>query len=65
MMAKKKIKEDRKKHCNVKAHTLYEISDGKLKRKNKTCPRCKNTMAKASNREFCGGCGYSVIAKKE
>ncbi|NOQ38057.1 30S ribosomal protein S27ae [archaeon] len=64
-MAKKTLKEGRKKHFNVQAGKLYEIKDGKAVKKNKSCPRCKNTMAKAQNREFCGSCGYTVIAKKE
>ena len=64
-MAKKVIKEGRKKHFNVSAGKLYQIKDGKLIKNNKNCPRCKKTMGKASNREFCGACGYTVIAKKE
>ncbi|MEA3229821.1 MAG: hypothetical protein U9P44_02810, partial [archaeon] len=55
----------RKKHFNVQAGKLYEISGDKLIKKNKSCPRCKNTMAKAPGREFCGSCGYTVTEKKE
>ena len=64
-MAKKTLKEGRKKHFNVQAGKLYEIKDGKAVKKNKSCPRCKKTMAKGPGREFCGGCGYTVMAKKE
>jgi len=41
--------------------TLYNVSGGKLERKNRTCPKCGEGvfMAKHSNRWTCGKCGYS------
>ncbi|MBW6462496.1 MAG: 30S ribosomal protein S27ae [DPANN group archaeon] len=64
-MAKKTLKAGRKKHFNVQAGKLYKIIEGKLVKNNKNCPRCKKTMANAKGREFCGGCGYTISAKKE
>ncbi|MCK5299620.1 MAG: 30S ribosomal protein S27ae [Candidatus Aenigmarchaeota archaeon] len=52
------------KHNKIKAHTLYDIKDGKLERKNKKCPRCKSFLATDKNRLFCGGCGYSEQKSK-
>jgi small subunit ribosomal protein S27Ae len=47
----------------------YEISDGKVKLKNKKCPRCGSVMAhhlKPVERWACGKCGYTefVSGKK-
>ncbi len=45
----------------------YEIKDGTLVRKKKTCPKCGDGvfMAEHKNRSSCGSCGYTEFAKKE
>ncbi len=49
--------------------TYYEIDNGKVKLKNKKCPRCGSVMAhhlKPKERWACGKCGYTefVTGKK-
>jgi small subunit ribosomal protein S27Ae len=46
---------------------LYEVSDGKLIRKKKTCPKCGDGvfLAEHKNRSSCGKCGYTEFKKKE
>lgn len=46
---------------------LYEVSDGKLIRKKKTCPKCGDGvfLAEHTNRVSCGRCGYTEFKKKE
>ncbi|RLI95742.1 MAG: 30S ribosomal protein S27ae [Candidatus Altiarchaeales archaeon] len=43
----------------------YEISDGKIKRKNKICPKCGDGifMAHHKDRDTCGKCGYTEFRK--
>jgi len=45
----------------------YETKDGKVSRKNKSCPKCDNGYALAAhnNRLTCGNCGYSEFQKKK
>ncbi len=40
----------------------YEIKDGKLERKKKTCPKCGPGvfMAEHKDRWHCGRCGYTI-----
>jgi len=44
----------------------YEIKDGKLVRKKKTCPRCGagTFMAEHEDRYHCGKCGYTEWKKE-
>jgi small subunit ribosomal protein S27Ae len=43
------------------ANAYYQIEDGKLVRTHKSCPKCGPGvfMAKHSDRQSCGKCGYS------
>ena len=61
-MAKKK-KPDTKKS---KKWEVYDTSAGKIKRKNKICPKCGEGvfMARHADREYCGKCGYTEFRKK-
>jgi len=45
---------------------LYEIVDGKLVRKRKTCPKCGPGvfLAEHKDRYTCGKCGYTEFKKK-
>ncbi len=45
----------------------YEVSNGTLVRKKKTCPKCGDGvfLAEHKNRSSCGSCGYTEFAKKE
>ncbi|MBD6955343.1 MAG: 30S ribosomal protein S27ae [Thermoplasmata archaeon] len=45
---------------------LYEIRDGKLIRKRKSCPKCGPGvfLAEHSDRYTCGKCGYTEFKKK-
>ncbi|BDC19178.1 30S ribosomal protein S27ae [Acidianus sp. HS-5] len=63
-MAKKEASE-----AKASVRLYYEISDGKVKLKNKKCPRCGSVMAhhlKPVERWSCGKCGYTefVSGKK-
>jgi len=51
------------KHAKVKIWKLYNIKDGKIERKNETCPRCGDGvfLAAYKNRKYCGRCGWSKI----
>ena len=44
----------------------YDTSGDKVKRKNKTCPKCGDGvfMAHHSDRDTCGKCGYTEFRKK-
>ena len=55
-MAKKKVKQ--KKPSKRWEH--YKISEGKIERKNKFCPKCGEGifMAKHKDRIVCGTCNY-------
>ena len=53
-------KEENKVKASVRLY--YEIVDGKVKLKNKKCPRCGSVMAhhlKPIERWACGKCGYT------
>jgi small subunit ribosomal protein S27Ae len=45
--------------------SLYEVSGGKVSRKNKTCPKCGPGffMAKHKDRDVCGKCSYVEFRK--
>lgn len=45
---------------------LYEVNDGKLIRKRKSCPKCGPGvfLAEHENRYTCGRCGYTEFKKK-
>ncbi|MCI4435097.1 MAG: 30S ribosomal protein S27ae [Thermoplasmata archaeon] len=45
---------------------LYEIKDGKLIRKRKSCPKCGPGvfLAEHQDRYTCGKCGYTEFKKK-
>ena len=63
-MAKKKSIKAKKK--SIKKGNLYEISEGKIKRKNRFCPKCGDGvfLAKHANRWSCGKCGYTESIRK-
>lgn len=54
-----------KKHHNVKAWELYKVEGGRIIERPRLCPRCRKFMAQAGNREFCGGCGYTILPGAE
>ncbi len=56
----------KKKHAKVQVWKLYEVKDGKVVRKNESCPRCGTGtfLAKYKNRVYCGRCGWSKIIKE-
>ena len=61
-----KKKKNKKKAMQV--WKLYQISGGKVERKNKFCTKCGsgNFLAKHNNRLTCGKCSYSeIISSKE
>jgi small subunit ribosomal protein S27Ae len=45
---------------------VYEIKDGKITRKNKSCPKCGDGvfLANHGDRLSCGSCGYTESKKK-
>ncbi|MEL9999574.1 MAG: 30S ribosomal protein S27ae [Thermoplasmata archaeon] len=45
---------------------LYEIKEGKLIRKRKSCPKCGAGvfLAEHEDRYTCGKCGYTEFKKK-
>lgn len=45
----------------------YEVKDGTLIRKKRTCPKCGDGvfLGEHSNRISCGKCGYTEFKKKE
>lgn len=46
--------------------SLYEKKDGKLEKKNRSCPKCGQGtfMAKHSSRWTCGQCRYTEFLSK-
>jgi small subunit ribosomal protein S27Ae len=63
------VKVAKNKGEGVKAvvRTYYVIEDGKIKLKNKKCPRCGSIMAhhlKPIERWACGKCGYTEFIGK-
>jgi len=61
MAAKEKTKKKLKGRWN-----LYEKKDGKLEKKNRSCPKCGQGtfMAKHSGRWTCGQCRYTEFLGK-
>ena len=45
----------------------YEVSGGKLKRKNKSCPKCGAGvfLAQHKDRVYCGKCNYVEMSNSE
>jgi len=45
---------------------IYDIKEGKLERKNPSCPRCGLGvfMAEHKDRHSCGSCGYTDWKKR-
>ena len=69
-MGKKKSKEKKgkkkpKQTKPSKKWELYELTGDKIKRKNKTCPKCGSGvfMGHHKNRWVCGKCGYTEMIK--
>ena len=58
--ADKKKGGDKTKKIGRKYASVYELSGDKLKRKNKSCPKCGTGvfMANHKTRWTCGKCGY-------
>ncbi|MEM0243252.1 MAG: 30S ribosomal protein S27ae [Candidatus Aenigmatarchaeota archaeon] len=46
------------KHKTVKVHSLYKITENKLERLRKICPKCGSFLAEHANRRYCGKCHY-------
>lgn len=46
--------------------TLYEVVDGKLRRKRQFCPKCGPGvfMAEHADRVSCGRCGYTEFKQR-
>ena len=44
---------------------MYEVKDGKIVKKNQTCPRCGDGvfLANHKDRMSCGKCGYTEYKK--
>lgn len=63
-MAKKKQK---KKQKPFRIYKIYRISNGKLVKNTKTCPKCGAGvfMAKHNNRYHCGKCSYTEFIGME
>ncbi len=51
------------KHKVVRVSDYYEISEGKIVRKKRICPRCGAFMADHRDRWSCGRCGYTEFKK--
>ncbi|MCK5039793.1 MAG: 30S ribosomal protein S27ae [Candidatus Aenigmarchaeota archaeon] len=62
-MAKKA--KSKSKHKKVDISKKYEVSDNKLTRKFKKCPKCRNVLADMKDRYYCGYCRYTEILKKK
>jgi small subunit ribosomal protein S27Ae len=54
----KKGKKQKKKKPAAKISAVYNVSEGRLERKNKTCPKCNVFMADHKDRWTCGKCQY-------
>lgn len=54
------------KHKPVKVSKLFKVSEGKVERAGKLCPRCGEGtfMAKHKNRYYCGRCHYTEFLNK-
>ncbi len=64
-MTKKKTRE-KKKSQGSKRWEIYEISGDRIRKKNKTCPKCGDGifMARHHDRDTCGKCSYTEFRKK-
>lgn len=58
---------EQKKTKSFQRWKMYEISGGKLARKNRTCPKCGqgSFMAKHGDRASCGQCKYTEFTGKK
>lgn len=56
----------KKKRNPTKKWKKYEISENKIKRKDKFCPKCGVGvfLARHKDRVSCGKCGYTEFIKK-
>jgi len=61
----KKVRKGRK-HEKTHVYKYYEIKDGALTRKKKSCPRCGpgTWLAGHKNRTYCGKCGYTEFDRR-
>jgi small subunit ribosomal protein S27Ae len=50
---------------SVKKSNFYGVSDNKIERKHKNCPKCGDGvfLAEHKNRVSCGRCGYTEFKK--
>lgn len=57
---------DKKKGGETQIFKFYEVSDEKLVRKKRDCPRCGKGvfMAEHSDRSSCGKCGFTEFIHK-
>lgn len=57
---------DKKKGGDTQIFKFYEVSDDKLVRKKRDCPRCGRGvfMAEHSDRSTCGKCGFTEFVQK-
>ena len=57
---------DKKKGGETQIFEFYEVSDDKLVRKKRDCPRCGRGvfMAEHSDRSTCGKCGFTEFVHK-
>ena len=60
-----KKEKSKSKHKKVNQHEKYTVSDGKITRKFKSCPKCKKTLASHADRLICGSCGYKEVSVKK
>ena len=60
-------KEKKKVKKAMQVWKLYQISGGKVERKNRFCSKCGSGvfLAKHKDRESCGRCGYSEFVSKK
>jgi len=63
----RKGKKEKKKHPKHLKATLYEATEGGVKRKNRNCPKCGPgvLLANHNNRLTCGKCGYTEFKEKK
>jgi len=58
---------EQKKTKSFQRWKMYEVSGGKLKRKNRSCPKCGqgDFMATHKDRISCGKCKYTEFTGKK
>ncbi len=61
-----KGKKEVKKHPTIKKGDYFKVEGEAVKRERKHCPKCGpgTLMAKHSDRENCGNCGFTEYKKK-